>query len=196
MALGLDSDEAVSAALYYILNSTLVGGGLFLLSGLVARERGYAGGRLDQAFAVARPALLGSLFFLGAVAIAGLPPLAGFVGKLYILQSALVHPAAAWVLGVVMGSSLLIIVALSRAGSGIFWRTGGSVVSVEPAENSVATLSAVLLLSGTLVLVIAAGPVTSFTRAAASQLSDRASYLHAVMANRGVSTPAISRDES
>ncbi len=48
-ALGLGSEAAVSAALYYALNSTLVGGGLFLLAGLIARERGDAGGRLDEA---------------------------------------------------------------------------------------------------------------------------------------------------
>jgi multicomponent K+:H+ antiporter subunit D len=195
IALGLDSEPAVSAALFYALNSTLVGGGLFLVAGLIARERGEAGGALDQARTVLRPALLGSLFFLGAVAVAGLPPLAGFPAKLYILQSALEHPAAAWVLGVILGSGLLVIVALARAGSAVFWRTGAAPAAVTEAGSPWTGLAALLLLSGTVALMIGAGPTTAYTRAAADQLADRSGYVEAVMANRGVSIPATERDD-
>ena len=127
MTLGLDSEAATSAALYYALNSTLVAGGLFLLADLIARERGVQA-RLDREQTVARPALLGTLFFVGAVGVAGLPPLAGFAAKLYILQSAFLHPAASWVFSVVLLSGLLVIVALSRAGSALFWRSGDTAV--------------------------------------------------------------------
>jgi multicomponent K+:H+ antiporter subunit D len=188
-AVGLGSVEAVSAALYYTLNSTLVGGGLFLLSGLIARARGEAKGRLDKAYTLEGSALLGAMFFVGAITVAGLPPLAGFAAKVYILQSALSNPAAAWVLGVVLVSGLLVIVALSRAGSAIFWRPGTAPSAAAPA-SALSSLPAALLLLGTVVLMIAARPVTGFTRATAAQLADRSVYVGAVTANRGVSAPA------
>ncbi len=192
LALGLDSEAALSSALYYALNSTLVAGGLFLLADLIGRERGAAQGMLDRAQRVARPQLLGSLFFLGAVGVAGLPPLAGFAAKLYVLQSALVHPAAAWVLSVVLVSGVLVIVALSRAGSALFWRTGDA-----PAPGVRATglqaAAAALLLSGAVVLMLGAGTATAFTRATAAQLADRGAYVDAVMSNQAVVPPTFTR---
>jgi multicomponent K+:H+ antiporter subunit D len=194
-ALGLGSAAAVSAALFYAVNSTLVGGGLFLVAGLVSGERGDAGGALDQARSVLRPALLGSMFFIGAIAAAGLPPLAGFAAKLYILQSALEHPTSVWVLAVILLSSLFVIVSLSRAGSAIFWRTGDAPAAAEGRASPLPAVSAALLTSATLVLMLGARPLTAFTQSAADQLADRDDYVQAVLANRGVSIPATQRGE-
>ncbi len=185
LVLGLDSEAATSAALFYVLNSTLVGGGLFLLAGLIARERGEAEGLLDREQAVARPALLGTLFFMGAVGVAGLPPLAGFTAKIYILQSAFAHSATAWVFAVLLGSGLLLILALARAGSAIFWRTGNEPPTGERTRPLQITATA-LLLSGTAALVVGGGAASAFTQATAAQLADRTGYIDAVMVNRGI----------
>jgi multicomponent K+:H+ antiporter subunit D len=189
LTLGLDSQAATSAALFYAVNSTLVGGGLFLLADLIARERGDAQARLDRAQAVARPALLGSLFFIGAVGVAGLPPLAGFAAKLYILQSAFLHTAASWVYAVVLVSGLMVIVALSRAGSALFWRTADTATPVT-VTGAAPTAATTLLLSGTAALMMLGGPAMSFTQATAAQLADRAAYVDAVMANQTIVSPS------
>lgn len=193
LALGLDSETATSSALYYVLNSTLVAGGLFLLADLIARERGKAQTMLDIAQPVTQPALLGTLFFIGAIGIAGLPPLAGFTAKLYILQSAIAHPAAVWVFSVVLVSGLLVIVALSRAGSALFWRIGDA-----PALGvSIAWLqaaAAALLLFGAVALMVGAGPAINYTQATAAQLTNRATYMDAVMANLGVVPTALKKE--
>ncbi|MCG6862465.1 MAG: monovalent cation/H+ antiporter subunit D [Chromatiaceae bacterium] len=191
-ALGLASQAAVSAALYYILNSTLVGGGLFLLADLVARQRGNAGAALDREQSVIQTELLGTFFFIGAIGIAGLPPLAGFAAKVYILESALSHPAAYWMLGLILGTGLLAIVALSRAGSAIFWRTGEAPPAGERA-GVLALSSTGALILGAAFLMLIAGSVTDFTRATAAQLADPAIYIDSVMANEGVSIPARKR---
>ncbi len=194
-ALGLASQAAISAALYYALNSTLVCGGLFLLADLIARQRGDAGAALDRAHPVLQPALLGGLFFIGAIGVSGLPPFAGIVAKVYLLQSALPHPAAYWVLTVVLGTSLLVIVALSRAGSAIFWRTGDTATDRGEHTGPLALSATALLLLCTLFLMVAAGPATEYTRATAAQLADRTAYLNAVMTNAGVGIPASHRED-
>jgi len=191
LVLGLDSEAATSAALYYLLNSTLVGGGLFLLAGLIARERGEAGALLDREQSVTRPVLLGTLFFVGTVGVAGLPPLAGFTAKIYILQNAFVHPAGAWVFALLLGSGLLVLLALSRAGSAIFWRTGNLLPTGEGSKPLQAIATA-LLLSGTAILVVGGGAATSYTRATAAQLADHGAYVDAVMLNRSIA-PSVHR---
>jgi multicomponent K+:H+ antiporter subunit D len=191
-ALGLASESATSAVLFYTLNSTLVGGGLFLLADLIARQRGDAGADLGRPRSVVQPGLLGALFFVGAVGVVGLPPFAGFAAKVYILESALSRPAAGWMIGLILGTGLVVIVALSRAGSAIFWRTG----ETPPQGEKVGVLrlaSTGGLVAATALLMAIAGPVTEYTRATAAQLADRAGYVEAVMANEGVSIPASQR---
>jgi len=185
LTLGLESEAATSAALYYALNSTLVGGGLFLLADLIARERGAAQTRLDRQQTVAQPALLGTLFFVGAVGVSGLPPLAGFAAKLYILQSAFLHTAAGWVFSVVLLSGLLVIVALSRAGSALFWRTGDTAV-LAARSGLLPAATTTLLLFGSAALMLGGGATTAFTQATAAQLADRSAYIDAVMSNRAL----------
>lgn len=195
LVIGLDSEAATSAALYYLLNSTLVGGGLFLLAGLIVHERGEAGALLDREQAVTRPALLGTLFFIGAIGVAGLPPFAGFTAKIAILQSTFAHPAAAWVFALLLGSGLLVLLALSRAGSAIFWRTGDLMPTGERCRPLQAVATA-LLLSATAVLVVGGGAVTSYTSSTAAQLADRPAYIDAVMLNRGIVPSVQSRGGS
>jgi multicomponent K+:H+ antiporter subunit D len=183
VALGLDSPRATAAMLFYLLNSTLIAGGLFLLAGLIGRQRGEAGTALDRSAPVAQPVLLGIGFFVGAVGVAGLPPLAGFTGKVWLLQSALGSEAVSWIFAVVLVSGFLVIVSLARAGSAIFWRTGDG----GPAAGGVSTMRAtasVALLASTVVLMIAGGPVSRYSTATAAQLADRDQYVRSVLSNR------------
>ena len=72
-AVAIGTPEAIAAALFYLLHSTWVAGGLFLLADLIVRQRGRHGGELVQGAALENPHLLGALFFFGAVAVIGLP---------------------------------------------------------------------------------------------------------------------------
>jgi len=189
LALGLETEAGRSAALYYALNSTLVAGGLFLLADLIAKARGAARADFAAPEALDQRALLGSLFFIGAVGVAGLPPLAGFAAKVYILQSALAHRSATWVFLVVLLSGLLVIVALSRAGSAIFWRPSAAPVGQQHRSLLRASATGVLLLASALLIGLAA-PLTEYTRVTASQLAHRETYVSAVMANVGVTPRA------
>jgi multicomponent K+:H+ antiporter subunit D len=79
----------------------------------------------------------------------------------------------------------LVIVALSRAGSALFWRTGDT--TVLPAGSGLLPATATtLLLSGTAALMLAGGTATAFTQATAAQLADRTAYIDAVMSNLSI----------
>jgi len=181
-AVGLLTRDALAASVFYLIHSTIIGGALFLLADMIARQRQESDALLDRAGAVAQPALLGTLFFIGVVAISGLPPFSGFAAKLYILQAAQATSHVQWVWGVLLVSGLLVIVALTRAGSAIFWRTEGTRSTAESARGR-ELASAGGLLSAAVLLMVFGGGTTDFARATADQLLDTDAYVSSVLAN-------------
>lgn len=178
---GLFTPQALSAALYYTLHSTIVIAGLFLLVELIAAQRGDAVDRLQPAHAVREPVVLGVMMLFGAASAAGLPPLPGFLGKLMVLEASSGLRAQAWVWSVVLGVGFLTIVGLARAGVIVFWHVqpvGGAVTSGS-SWRLLAPVWAFMAL--TLALAVLASPVKRYTDAAAAQLSAPADYVRAVL---------------
>jgi multicomponent K+:H+ antiporter subunit D len=197
LAIGMAGAASISAALYYLVHSTLVGAAFFLLAQLVSDQRGPARDRLESGPAVWQPALLGALFFVVAVSVGGLPPLSGFVGKAAILGSALQGPpglsAASWglVWTVVLGGALLVVVALSRAGSRLFWNTREPVpVADGPRLAGAWQLMSVvsLLVAGVLVSLLG-GQLLRYTDLAAAQLLEPARYIESVRSRPPIPAP-------
>ena len=187
-SLGLFRAEAWSAALYYMANSTLVIAGLFLLSELVAAQRGAVGERLEPASPVAQPALLGTLLLLAAASTAGLPPLPGFIRKLMILEAALPHASAVAVWTVVLTVGFLTLVGLARAGSILFWSVRPEAPSVASGASPRLVLATVALLAFSVAMSAFAEPLKRYTDAAAAQLLDRSAYARAVLGDEGLQT--------
>lgn len=183
IAIGVPTREALAGGLYYMIHSTVVMAGLYLLVDLIARQRGTVADRLESAPAVAQPALLGSLFFLAAVAVAGMPPLSGFFGKVLVLRGVVEHEYVAWIFLVVLGGGLLGLVGLGRAGSNVFWKTASSDGSPEAPHATFGELLPVLLfLSLTALLVVFGGTVVGWMEGVADQILDPRGYIESVFA--------------
>jgi len=192
VAISMFTPVSIAAALYYMVHSTLAGAVLFLIVDLVRSGRGHL--TLTATPPVAGAALTAALFFVGAIAMAGLPPLSGFIGKLLILNASFSNGAAVWIWAVVLISSLVSIVGFSRAGSVVFWKAQ----SVERPEGDAlpdrpATLSYVAV-GGLVVLLIAhtvfAGQVHGYTTAISAQLFAPDAYVSTVLDTPGkLSTP-------
>jgi multicomponent K+:H+ antiporter subunit D len=177
--IGLWTQAGISASLYYLPHTTLVTAGLFLLESHMTRQRGAAADRLEPGAPMSQPDLFGLLFLLGAMASAGLPPLSGFVGKVLLLHAA-AQTHAAWLWTIVLGGSLLGLVALGRCGSVLFWKTVGIPISGTNVSWARLAPAAALILAA-VVLAAMAGPVTAFTNAAAEQLLSPQTYVNAVL---------------
>lgn len=175
----LGTAEGISAALYYLIHSTFVAGGLFLLADLIARQRGESGTDLVSAPALRQPLLLGALFFLAAISVAGLPPFSGFLGKVMLLRAVPPGDEAALLWPVVLVGGLGMLIALSRAGSMVFWRSSEAATVGSQAEP-VRLLATALLLSASLLLVVFGQPVQAYVQATASQLLELGPYLQII----------------
>jgi multicomponent K+:H+ antiporter subunit D len=177
-AIALFTPQATAAALYYLLHSTLATAILFLLADLVLARRG--AGTLRQALPpVAQNGLLAALFFAGAIALTGMPPLSGFVGKLLILHAARDHAAMVW--PVILASSLLMILGFAAAGSTLFWKAHATPrpPGPEPAATALPFVAVFGLLACLVALTVFAGPVLRLLDATAAGLYAPAPYIAA-----------------
>ncbi|WP_163648277.1 monovalent cation/H+ antiporter subunit D [Modicisalibacter sp. 'Wilcox'] len=185
--IGMNSIDAHGALLYYMVHTTLITGGLFLLVDSIARQRGKAGARIVRGRSVQQVALLGTLFFIAALTVAGVPPFSGAVGKALLLQAA-TPGQQVWLWPILLSSSLAAIVALSRSGSTVFWRASGNERSEArdnngdtPGIGALRTLGLLLLIGASPLLVAFAGPLSAYTEAAADQLADHEAYIQAIL---------------
>lgn len=187
IAMAQFTPEGNAAALYYMIHSTLATAVLFLVTDLTIARRGDVGGALTPAPTISQSGLIAALFFAGAIAMAGMPPLSGFIGKLLVLQATWGAPARTLIWTTILVTSLIAILGFARAGSTLYWKAnaiapGGRLSEPEerPALPFVATGA---LIAGLVALTVFAGPVTRWTQGTAAQLGDRAAYIEAVLHN-------------
>ena len=197
---GLGGIAATGAVIYYMAASTLGLAALFLLIELVERARLPGADVLAvtaDAFGVADEpepqeevgvvipaamALLGLCFAGIALLVAGLPPLAGFVGK-FVLLAALLDadpiPAAVWpLLALLLASGLAAIIGFGRAGVNVFWSSQERSV---PRVRIIELAPIAALLGACLVLTVAAGPALRYTQEAARALHSPGGYIQEVL---------------
>ena len=192
VAVSLFTEAGIAAALYYIIHSTLAAGALFLICDLVRAVRGdlSLSAWLDGPGRV----LTAALFFVAAIAMVGLPPLSGFVGKLLVLDAAFESPRAAWVWGTVLVTSLVSMVGFARAGSVLFWKARSIPAEAEELAAAAADVTRPSALSfaaagGLLALLVGhtvlAGPISGYAGAVSAQLFAPEPYISTVLNTPG-----------
>ncbi|TDL81133.1 monovalent cation/H+ antiporter subunit D [Palleronia sediminis] len=194
-AIAVFTETGIAAALYYIAHSTFATGLLFLTVDLVKRGLRHDDLSLNPRGPIPSEAAVAGLFFAGAIAMAGLPPLSGFIGKLLVLDASYASPLVWWVWAVVLGSSLVAVIGFSRAGSAVFWKshelTGEAADHAAPATDPddrptrLELVSVGLLLAALVAITAAAGPMLRYMETTAAALMNPAPYIEAVMSSTG-----------
>ncbi|EAQ64094.1 NADH dehydrogenase subunit N [Marinomonas sp. MED121] len=170
VAAALHSELAIAGALYYIVHSTLVTAGLFLLADVIAKQRGQAEDRLVNSRALSQPKLIGFGFAILALTIIGMPPFSGFIGKVMVLNSAESMATRLWIWPVILMSSLITLVAFSRATSKLFWKSPNTKNTTLEKAHPYEVTAIVLLILGAPLLVLFGGPMTEYVIQAAADL--------------------------
>ncbi|AML51162.1 monovalent cation/H+ antiporter subunit D [Falsihalocynthiibacter arcticus] len=188
IAIALFTPLATGAAIYYIVHSTLATAMIFLVSDLIIERRGK---EIKPAPRMAQNGLISALFFVAAIALAGMPPLSGFLGKLMVLQASTGTPHQTLIWSVILIFSLVAIIGFARAGSLIFWKTTDPMEDLDLEEVQVAPLQTqgtvmvfvpiFALLFGLVALTIFAEQAIEYANATAEQLFDTSAYIDAVL---------------
>ncbi|GAA1317879.1 Na+/H+ antiporter subunit D [Pseudonocardia xinjiangensis] len=182
---------ALSGAALYAAHHITVLATLFLVSGLITRRTGTVS--LDEMGGLARSSPgLAVLFAIPAMTLAGIPPTAGFVAKLALLQAGAAAGLGPQVVaGVVILASLLTLYALVRVWVRVFWgkprpprpdEDPTDEVLVGTARTSMPMYAATAgLVAVSLAIAVFAGPLTVLTGRAGVDLIDRTPYVDAVL---------------
>ncbi len=193
VSISMFTPTSIAAALYYIIHSTLAGAALFLIVDLVGHSR--ASLALRAMPPVMGAAVISGLFFAAAIAMAGLPPLSGFIGKLLILDAGYQTGSAGLIWTVILASSLIAVVGFGRAGSTVFWKANSVEAGEDAGFKDAPATTALMAVGGLLALSVAltvlGGYVHDHMIATADQLFDPAPYIATVTETPGkLSTPA------
>jgi multicomponent Na+:H+ antiporter subunit D len=176
MGLALLTPAGLTGAVFYAIHEVIVKTNLFLISGLIFRLRGSYDVSKHGALAESHPGLA-VLFLVPALAVAGVPPLSGFIPKLVLVKAAL-DSASYTVAAVALAVSLLTLYSMAKVWGGIFWGAHGE--SPPPAPRAV-WIPVIALTAMSVLIGLAAGPLHRLSTRAAQQLLDPAAYIEAVL---------------
>jgi multicomponent K+:H+ antiporter subunit D len=178
---------ATAAGLYYMVHSTFAAAALFLIIDIVRMRRGVRGLSISAAQPMQGHGLLAAGFFAAAIAMAGMPPLSGFIGKLLIMDALRDVPDGYALWAAILITSLIAIYGFAKSGSTVFWRAYAEDAAslgdiTERKETPFLAISAAFAPIAVLVgLVVFAGPADTWMRATAAQIFDPQIYISAVM---------------
>lgn len=141
------SDSALNGVVFYLLHDMVAKALLFILGGMIVKATGTSSLK-DMGGLMKRHPALGWMFFITALAIAGIPPLSGFAGKLLILQGGL-QEQYYWLTGIALVSSLIVLYSLIRLFMKVFW----GVEKVQPVTTA-APSKGILLSAGCLFIIM------------------------------------------
>ncbi|WP_347460795.1 monovalent cation/H+ antiporter subunit D [Acinetobacter sp. ANC 7454] len=192
IAISLNTTQAWAGGLYYMVHSTVIGATFYLLCGWITSQRGEYKDHFKIAPQMKQNTLVSIVYFLIALMMAGLPPFSGFFGKIFILQATADSPYQILIIITVLVVSLLSILAFTRVGFILFWR------SSKPDENMHSEAHAqyqalpkraparndkviYLLLAGLMAYVVFASPIYNYAHSTAVQIKDHAIYEAALL---------------
>ena len=190
LGIAIASQAALAGTIFYTAHHITIQATLFLVTGLIGRVGGST--HLDRLRGLATVSpLLGVLFLMPAMNLAGIPPFSGFIGKLGLLTAAVeAGTPLAWavVVGAVV-TSLLTLVAVAKVWNRAFWGAPAEGPFAHDDEDdvhhgrpmpAVMVLAALGLIAFSLTLTVLAGPFYHYTHLAAASLLD-GSYQVAVI---------------
>jgi multicomponent K+:H+ antiporter subunit D len=183
MAIAAFTPQATTAALYYMIHSTLAAAVLFLVVDMVRARRRAEDDVIAPRPVIAQNGLIAAYFFVAAIAMAGMPPLSGFLAKLLVLDALRSHDLVWVIWAAILVTSLVAVVGFARAGSLVFWKVDPAPETTTPAEP-VAALPFVAtggLVAGIVAMTVFAGPLMRVLDDTSAQLFDRQAYIGAVL---------------
>ncbi len=181
LGIGWGTPLALAAALVYAFNHAFIKSALLMLFGVVSSRTQTKSARLSEVAGVGKslPAFVGVLYLLGGMALAGVPPMNGFISKLALVQSGV--DAQMWLtLGLAVGAGILTMMYMTRTWQLVFQQN--------PSEDTVPLksyndnpLAPGLLIALCVVLGVYAAPLADIATVAATQITDPSIYFESVL---------------
>ncbi|AOV06638.1 Na+/H+ antiporter subunit D [Sporosarcina ureilytica] len=179
VGLAVSTEIAFQGAIFYLVHDMLIKALLFMLAGTMIYLTGKS--RIEEMSGLIQNyPLLGWLFFLTTLSLAGIPPLSGFLGKLYVGQGA-VEAGSYVLLGLAFLSGMFVLYSLLRIFMNTFW--GETIISEDdevPLQKRL-LIPCVVLGIATIALGVGAESILVYVEDAAYTLMNPEVYVDAVL---------------
>jgi multicomponent Na+:H+ antiporter subunit D len=190
LGLGLFTAGALAAGIYYILHNILAKTNLFLVAGAIAHVKGSTQLKEIGGLYKSHP-WLAVVFLISAMALAGMPPLSGFLGKFFLVKEAV--PTGHWfAIAAALGVGLLTLYSMVKIWAEAFWKTdpreesGGRVDGRNRAIPVPMWVAMVLMAMATLAISLSPEWIFAIVNRAGEELMDPSRYINAVLEARGL----------
>ncbi len=180
MGLGLFTVLGIAGAIYFMAHNIFAKTNMFLVSGIVHRLRGTYDLKVLGGLYKNYP-LVAVLFVIPAMALAGVPPLSGFIGKLVLIYAGF-EDSQYFITAVSILVGLITLFSMVKIWNEGFWKKNAE--DTHQADSSVPAgmlIPAGILALLTILLGVGAEPVIKITMQAAEQLMHPEAYIQAVL---------------
>ena len=179
VGLAVSTEVAIQGSIYYLIHDMIIKALLFLIAGTMIYLTGTA--RIEKMSGLIRNyPLLGWLFFITMLSLAGIPPLSGFIGKVYVGQGA-IEAGAFVLLAIAFLSSIFVLYSLLRIFLNCFW--GETIINEDDDVPLKKGMLIPLVLFGILTIVLGVGAegLAPYVSDAARTLTNPDIYIDAVL---------------
>ncbi|QFT90379.1 Na(+)/H(+) antiporter subunit D [Bacillus sp. THAF10] len=177
--IAIATETGYAGSIYYLIHDMVIKGALFLLAGSMYTITGTDNIK-KMGGLIKRHPLLGWLFFTACLALAGIPPLSGFVGKILLVQGGLDQGHYLFV-GIMLFSSLLVLYSVMKIFMNCFFREEAISAKEEKGSTKGLVYPSVILIAISAFLGLGAEFVYPYVYEAAETLKDPSIYIQAVL---------------
>jgi multicomponent Na+:H+ antiporter subunit D len=178
------STSGLVGSVYYLIHDIVIKALLFLIGGVVVFLTGTRNLK-DMSGLIRNHPYLGWMFFIAALSLVGIPPLSGFIGKIFITMGA--FEADYYWLGLIgLLSSLMILYSVMKIFMNAFW--GETLLSEEEEKGTTKGVILPVSLLTFLTIAIGLGPefINTYVDVAVETLMNPELYINAVFSGNEI----------
>ncbi|ELR70447.1 Na(+) H(+) antiporter subunit D [Fulvivirga imtechensis AK7] len=184
MGLGIFTPLGIAGAIYFIFHNVMAKTNTFLVAGILNHLKGSYHLKTLRGVYNERP-LVALLFFIPAMALAGLPPLSGFFGKFLLVKAGL--ESQQYVISFfALLVSIITLFSMIKIWNKAFWQEDQNTPTAKTKLSIALALPCIVLASLSIALGIGASFFIDLTTIAAEQLLNPDHYIKAIL---GGATP-------
>ncbi len=177
VGIGWGTPLSLAAALVFTFNHAIIKAAMLMLAGAMASRAAVKSASFEVIVGVGKyHPFAGVLFLIGGMALAGIPPLNGFISKLMIFWSG-VEAAQYGSLAIIGVASIITLVYVIRAFTRVWFETNPE---VKPKQGD-QLIAPTILIALALLLGIWSEPLVSFAQMTAAWMLTPASYITAIL---------------
>ncbi|HUN07292.1 MAG TPA: proton-conducting transporter membrane subunit [Aggregatilineales bacterium] len=179
VGIGWGTPLALAGALVYAVNHSFIKSALLMITGAISSRTIGKTSRLSEIGGIGQKLVYTSgLYFLGGMALAGVPPMNGFISKVALIQGGI--GAEGWlVLGLAVGAGMITLLYMMRTWQLIFQQEPDEYTKTKPTGDS--QLAPSLLIALCIGLGLFATPLIDLASRVVTQLGEPQIYIRAVL---------------